>query len=280
MRFVRGAASPPARERPPRRRRAATTSGIPPTRAASRRCASPGARSPRRPGLADSGRSHGTTPPLSDWSRWNRSPGRASGGGHGGAWWWRVAAAVRGGRGGADRGVRRRCPRGRYRRHVAGLGRGRRRMPGTASQDQTTAGAAADRTAPPSAATTAEIEAQYLQTVRDVSWKVRGQLESFFEEGLALRRPRPLELGQAGRPHFRAAPVAHPHRAAGRARRARGRSRRRTPSRPITPSCGTTTPRPSISARSARGPGRGGIGAPSCWPRSSCSAWSESAPPG
>ena len=61
--------------------------------------------------------------------------------------------------------------------------------PGTASQDQTTAGAPADRTAPPSAATTGEIEAQYLQTVRDVSWKVRGQLESFFEEG--LRYPGP-----------------------------------------------------------------------------------------
>ena len=61
--------------------------------------------------------------------------------------------------------------------------------PGTASQDQTTAGAPADRTAPPSAATTAEIEAQYLQTVRDVSWKVRGQLESFFEEGLRYAGP-------------------------------------------------------------------------------------------
>ena len=58
---------------------------------------------------------------------------------------------------------------------------------GTASQDQTTAGAPADRTALPSAATTGEIEAQYLQAVRDVSWKVRRQLESIFEE--ALRPP-------------------------------------------------------------------------------------------
>ncbi len=60
---------------------------------------------------------------------------------------------------------------------------------GTASQAQTTAGSPADRTALPSAATTAEIEEQYLQTVRDVSWKVRGQLESIFEEG--LRDPGP-----------------------------------------------------------------------------------------
>ena len=58
---------------------------------------------------------------------------------------------------------------------------------GTVSGDQTTAGAPADRTALPPAATTGEIEAQYLQAVRDVSWKVRRQLESIFEE--ALRPP-------------------------------------------------------------------------------------------
>ena len=61
--------------------------------------------------------------------------------------------------------------------------------PGAVSQAQTTAGAPADRTALPPAATTAEIEAQYLQTVRDVSWKVRGQLESIFEEGLRYAGP-------------------------------------------------------------------------------------------
>ncbi len=62
-------------------------------------------------------------------------------------------------------------------------------QPDTASQNQTTATAPADRTAPPSAATAAEAEAQYLQTVRDVSWGVRGQLESIFAEG--LRYPGP-----------------------------------------------------------------------------------------
>ncbi len=59
--------------------------------------------------------------------------------------------------------------------------------PGAVSQAQTTAGAPADRTALPPAATTGEIEARYLQAVRDVSWKVRRQVESIFEE--ALRPP-------------------------------------------------------------------------------------------
>lgn len=54
----------------------------------------------------------------------------------------------------------------------------------TASPDQTTAAAPADGATPPATATDAEAEAQYLQTVRDVSWKVRGQLASIFEEGL------------------------------------------------------------------------------------------------
>ena len=56
--------------------------------------------------------------------------------------------------------------------------------PGTASPDETPAAAASDGTTTPPAVTAAEAEAQYLQTVRDVSWKVRGQLESIFDEGL------------------------------------------------------------------------------------------------
>ncbi|MCY3918191.1 MAG: hypothetical protein OXG38_00090 [Chloroflexi bacterium] len=56
--------------------------------------------------------------------------------------------------------------------------------PDTASPDETTAAAPADGTTAPPAVAAAEAEAQYLQAVRDVSWKVRGQLESIFEEGL------------------------------------------------------------------------------------------------
>ena len=56
--------------------------------------------------------------------------------------------------------------------------------PGVMSPDQTTAAAPADGTPPPPIAADAEAEVQYLQAVRDVSWKVRGQLESIFEEGL------------------------------------------------------------------------------------------------
>ena len=56
--------------------------------------------------------------------------------------------------------------------------------PDTASPDETTAAAPADGTTAPPTATAAEAEAQYLQTVRDVSRKVRGQLKSIFEEGL------------------------------------------------------------------------------------------------
>lgn len=56
--------------------------------------------------------------------------------------------------------------------------------PGRASPDQTTTAAPADGTTTPPAATAAEAEARYLQTVRDVSSRVRGQLESIFDEGL------------------------------------------------------------------------------------------------
>ena len=133
----------------------------------------------------DSGRSRGTTPPLSDWIRWNRSPGRAFGGVLRRRMVVGVAAAC-GVVAVALTVVSVVAPEGA----PAGIAASAAETdPGTASQDQTTAGAPADRTAPPSAATTGEIEAQYLQTVRDVSWKVRGQLESFFEEGLRYAGP-------------------------------------------------------------------------------------------
>ena len=80
--------------------------------------------------------------------------------------------------------------------------------PDAVSQDQTTAGAPADRAVQTPAATAAEAEAQYLQTVRDVSWKVRGQLESIFEEG--LRDPGPGRWHWARRDdRVFARPLAH-----------------------------------------------------------------------
>ena len=92
---------------------------------------------------------------------------------------------MRGGRGGADRGVRHR-PRGGARRRGASAAE---TDPGTAPPDQTTAATPDDGTTAPPAVTAAEAEAQYLRTVRDVSWKVRGQLESFFDEGLRYLGP-------------------------------------------------------------------------------------------
>ena len=115
--------------------------------------------------------------------------------------------------------------------------------------------------------------------MRDVSWKVRGQLESIFDE--ALRDPGPGRWHWARRDdRVFARPLAHS----------------RTALQDGLDVLAAVTPPDAFAAdhavlqayytaaidlsQTARGPGRGGTGAPSCWPEWSCSAWSESAPPG
>jgi hypothetical protein len=83
--------------------------------------------------------------------------------------------------------------------------------PDTASQDEATAAAPTDGTTAPPTVTAAEAEAQYLQTVRDVAWKVRGQLESIFAEGLRYPGPGNWHWARRDDRAF-ARPIAAPDR--------------------------------------------------------------------
>ena len=197
-----------------------------------------------------------------------RSATAAHGGGRG--------RRVRGGRGGADRGVRRRSRGGalpasppRRRRRIRARRRRTRRPPAPGRPDGPAVGRhdRRDRGAVP-----ADRAGRLVEGARSAGVVLRG--------GPALPRPRPLALGQAGRPHFRAAPVAQPHRAAGRARRARGdhaagrlRGRSRRPAGLL--HHGHRSQRDRPADRGGAGPAR--LPAGREW---SCSAWSESAPPG
>ena len=219
------AASPPARERRRSRRLAATTSGIPPTRAASRRCASPAAPWPRGPARGRSGRSRGTTPRLSGSSRWSGFRDWAFGACCDAAWCWawpppvgqsRLALTV----------VSVIAPEGAPAGVAAPAEAGA--APGVVSPDQTTGrrpGRRNDRAAGRRGrrgrgAVPAGRARRLVEGARSAGVDLRG--------GTAVPRPRQLALGQAGRPRFRAAAGAQAASRCSTGSTRSRRSRRRT----------------------------------------------------